>query len=123
MIVDDEPDLLAITGTMLENRGYKVHAFTDPIKALDHVKVDSCKECSVVVSDIRMPGMSGFELVRYLKEARPEMKVILITAFKINKEEVQKVLPSTPVDGFVTKPFRSADLIEAVKLACSVAHA
>ena len=123
MIVDDEPDLLAITGTMLENRGYKVHAFTDPIKALDHVKVDSCKECSIVVSDIRMPGMSGFELVRYLKEARPEMKVILITAFKINKEEVQKVLPSTPVDGFVTKPFRSADLIEAVKLACSVAHA
>jgi CheY-like chemotaxis protein len=115
MVVDDEPDLLAVTAQLLKNAGYSVHPFTNPEKALEHVKVDDCKECSVVVSDVRMPGMTGFELVRYLKVLRPDMKIILMTAFQINREEAQIVLPSTHVDDFVNKPFRNADLIEAIK--------
>jgi response regulator RpfG family c-di-GMP phosphodiesterase len=81
----------------------------------DQTKREKSKECSIIISDIRMPTMSGFELVGYLKEARPEMRVILMTAFKISKEEAQIVLPSTSVDAFINKPFRSADLMEAIK--------
>ena len=66
-----------------------------------------------------MSGMSGFELVRRVKELRPEMKVILMTAFKIDMKEAQIVLPSTKVDAFLNKPFRSKELIEAVKQVCS----
>ena len=118
MIAEDEPDLLATTRMMLEKESYKVHGFSSPIAALSHVE-DGCKDCKLVLSDIRMSGMSGFELVRRVKELRPEMKVILMTAFKIDMKEAQIVLPSTKVDAFLNKPFRSKELIEAVKQVCS----
>jgi CheY-like chemotaxis protein len=114
MVVDDEADLLAITTKLLEQAGHSVHSFVNPEKALDHINNGGCKDCSIVISDICMPPMTGFELVRLLKELRPEMKVILMTSFQINKEEARAVLPSTPVDAFVNKPFRTADLIEAI---------
>jgi FixJ family two-component response regulator len=114
MVIDDEPDLLATTKMLLEKEGYKVHGFTNPITGLSHVE-NGCKECIIVISDIRMPGMSGFELVRRLKELPPEMKVIFMTAFKINMEEAQMVLPSTKVEAFLNKPFRTTELMEAIK--------
>ena len=73
---------------------------------------------SLVLSDIRMASKSGFELVRHVKDLRPEMKITLMTAFKINQSEAQIVLPSTKVDAFLNKPFRSAELIDAVKQVC-----
>jgi FixJ family two-component response regulator len=114
MIVDDEPDLLATTKTMLETEGYKVHAFTNPIAALNHVE-NGCKECVLLFSDIKMPEMSGFELVRRLKDLRPEMKVIFTSSFIIHKGEFVKVLPSTKADDFIQKPYSKIDLIEAIK--------
>jgi CheY-like chemotaxis protein len=114
MLVDDETDLLAITTKWLEKGEYSVHGFADPIKALEHLN-SGCMVCSIVVSDIRMPGMGGFELVRQVKVLRPEIKVILMTAFKINQSEAQLVLPSTKVDAFLKKPFKTAELIEAIK--------
>jgi DNA-binding NtrC family response regulator len=121
MFVDDEPDLLATTRMMLEEAFTRVHSFTNPIAAISHVE-DGCMDCKLVLSDIRMPSMSGFELVRRVKDLRPEMKVILMTAFKINQSEAQIVLPSTKVGAFLNKPFRSQDLIEAVKQVCSVTN-
>jgi CheY-like chemotaxis protein len=67
-----------------------------------------------------MSGMSGLELVMLLKRKRPEMKIVLMTAFEIDKNELQKIIPLVKIDGFVKKPFRSALLIETVKQACSV---
>ena len=117
MLVDDEPDLLDMIRKVLEKEGYKVHGFTNPISALSHFE-NGCKDCSLVLTDIRMASMSGFELVRRVKDLRPEMKIILMTAFKINQSEAQIVLPSTKVDAFLNKPFRSTELIEAVKQVC-----
>ena len=113
MLVDDEPDLLAMTTKMLQGEGYKVHGFTNPITALS--REDDGKDCSLVISDIRMSRMSGFELVRRLKDVNPEMKVILMTAFKIDLKEAQMVLPSTKVDAFLNKPFKTAELMQAIK--------
>lgn len=100
---------------MLEKVGYEVHAFTNPVTALEHIRDEGCRECNVVISDIRMPGKSGFELVRQLKDLRPEMKVVLMTAFKINKEEAQLVLPHTKADAFIRKPFNLKELQEVMK--------
>ena len=113
MVVDDEPDLVEITKKFLESHGYNVHAFAGPDLALKHFK--QCTECQLVVSDIKMPGMSGFELARRLKELRPEIKIILSSSFVIHKEEFRKVMPSLDVDEFVSKPFTKAELIEAIK--------
>jgi FixJ family two-component response regulator len=114
MVVDDEPDLLATTKRMLEQEGYKVHAYSNPMIALGHVQ-EGCKECGIMVSDIKMAELSGFELTRRVKELRPELKVILMSSFIIHKGEFEKVLPSAKVDDFVQKPFRKQDLIEAIK--------
>jgi CheY-like chemotaxis protein len=118
MVVDDEEDLLAVTKKMLEINGYSVHAFDNPIKGLEHVENEDCKECSIVVSDVRMPGMTGLELVMRLKKIRPEMRIVLMTAFKIHRHDLQNIIPSTEVDAFLGKPFRIADLIEAIKDDC-----
>lgn len=118
MLVDDDPDLLYLTKRFLESEGYQVHAFSDPEAAIQHVK-QGCTTCTIAVSDIRMPGMSGFELVRRIKEILPETRVVLVSSFVIHKAEFEKVMPSLDVDGFVMKPFTKADLIAEIK---KVAH-
>ena len=115
MLVDDEWELLVMISKMLQKAGYRVHAFSSPTKALEHIKYENCPSCSVVISDIRMPGTSGFELVRQLKRIRPEMKVVLMTAFQINKSEALLVLPSVKVEAFIPKPFNLKELQEAMK--------
>jgi YesN/AraC family two-component response regulator len=71
-------------------------------------------ECSLLISDVRMPGMNGFQLARKVKELNPNIKVILVSAFEINTEEFEKVLPSTRIDGFLEKPASLKKLTELV---------
>jgi CheY-like chemotaxis protein len=116
MVIDDEPDLLGITMKILEKNGFIVHAFNNPVEALGHVeKVGGCKECGTIISDIRMPGMTGLELAMRLKAIRPELKIVLMTAFAIQKDDMQNIIPSIKVDAFLNKPFTTTELIEAVK--------
>ena len=115
MIIDDEANTLTESKEALESQGIKVHAFIDPMIALDHIHNEDCKTCNIVISDIRMPTMTGFELVRQLKKVRPEMKVILMTEFEMNKKEFEKVFPSVKVDDLIKKPFKILDLIYKIK--------
>jgi two-component system response regulator ChvI len=62
-----------------------------------------------------MPKMNGFELYRRIKEKNPSMKIAFITAFEINKEEFNKVLPSIDVKDFIIKPISMSDLIVKLK--------
>lgn len=118
MIVDDQRDIVTVLTQMLQKQGYPVHAFTEPLKALSHAK--ECKECSVVVSDVRMPHMNGFQLVRAIRQFRPEMKIVLMTAFEINQREWQQTMPSTEVDQFLTKPFTIDKLVQVIEKATLV---
>jgi DNA-binding NtrC family response regulator len=113
MVVDDERDILQVLEKGLQNNGFNVVAFSDPIKALEHFEKNR-EDINLVVTDARMAGMSGFQLARMIKKLQEDVRVILISAFEINKEEFDKVLPSTHIDGFLTKPFRVADLVEAI---------
>lgn len=97
LIVDDDTDTLTVTGRRLEYAGFKVPVFTDPIMALLHVQKD-CKYCQILISDIRMPALTGFQLVRRVKDLRPDMKVMMMTMFEVNKQESEAVFPSTPID-------------------------
>ena len=67
-----------------------------------------------MLSDIRMPGISGIKLARKVKEINPNVKVILMTAFEIRDSEFSKVFPSTQVDGFAQKPIRIKDLTNKI---------
>lgn len=114
MIVDDDRDILTIASKGLERAGYHVHSFSDPVRALQHVE-DGCEQCQVIVSDVRMPEMTGFQLVRRVKDLRPDIKIIMMTAFDVNKTEFEAVFPSTPVDKIMRKPFVTSQLAEAIK--------
>jgi len=114
MVVDDETDILTVVGKGLENNGFSVVGFADPIKALQHFE-NGGDTFDIVISDVRMPKLTGFQLARRIKELHPEIKIILISAFEINKPEFDKVLPSTKVDGFLCKPFSILRLLEVIK--------
>ena len=114
MVVDDDRDILTIASKGLELAGFPVHSFSDPVRALQHVE-DGCELCQVIVSDIKMPEMTGFQLVRRVKDLRPDIKIVMMTAFDVNKSEFEAVFPSTPVDRVMRKPFVISQLAEAIK--------
>jgi DNA-binding NtrC family response regulator len=103
LVIDDEPDIAEVIRIGLQLRGFKSSSFTDPSEALEHFRGSSNEYCAVV-SDIRMPKVTGFQMAREIKKINPKVKVILMSSFEITKEEFSKLLPSMAVDDFVTKP-------------------
>jgi CheY-like chemotaxis protein len=114
MVVDDDRDILTVASKGLEHAGFQVHSFSDPVRAIQHVE-DGCQKCTVIVSDVKMPEMTGFQLVRRVKDLRPDIKIVMMTAFDVNKTELEAVFPSTPVDKVMRKPFVISQLAEAIK--------
>jgi response regulator RpfG family c-di-GMP phosphodiesterase len=105
LVLDDEPDILTIIERSLLDLGFRVCAFTNPAVALEYFYSNFKHSCSIVISDIRMPGMNGYEFIKKVKGIKPECKIILMSAFDINNLEFPKVLPSVKIDSFLQKPF------------------
>jgi|SRR6185436_1667224 len=113
LIVDDEPDICTTIKRSINGNGFVASSFTDPHLALQHVKLEPNKY-DVLISDVRMPSMSGFELARQVKAASPKTNVVMMTAFEIHKSEFDSVLPHSKIDGFLTKPFRTEELVSVL---------
>jgi two-component system cell cycle sensor histidine kinase/response regulator CckA len=113
LIVDDDPDIVQVLKMGLLKNGFLVEAFTNPDYALQSFKSNAESYC-LVLSDMRMPGLSGMQLARKVKEVNPNVKVVLMTAFEIRDYEFSKVFPSTSVDGFVQKPIGIRDLTNKI---------
>ena len=103
LVVDDDADIAHVLKQGLLKNRFLVSAFTDPEEALKNFQTNSGDYC-LMLSDIRMPGMSGIRLARKVKQINPNVKVVLMTSFEIKDNEFSKVFPSTQVDGFVQKP-------------------
>jgi DNA-binding NtrC family response regulator len=108
-VVDDEFDIVNVIRIYLQGRGLNALGFTDPLLALEHFKVN-CKNYSLVISDIRMPGMNGFEYVRKVRDINPEIKVLLMSAFEINSAELSAGLKGDSIEAFIQKPIPLDDL-------------
>jgi CheY-like chemotaxis protein len=89
---------------------FKVETFTNGWNALEALDSHPRDYYDLVLTDIRMPRINGFELYRKIKEKNPSMKIVFITAFEINKEEFSKVLPSIDVKDFIIKPISMTNL-------------
>jgi DNA-binding NtrC family response regulator len=113
LIVDDDPDIVQVLKLGLLKNGFLVDGFTNPEEALQSFKSNANNFC-VVVSDVRMPELSGIQLARKLKEVNPGIKVVLMTAFEIRDSEFSKVFPSTSIDGFVQKPIGIRELTNKI---------
>ena len=114
LAVDDDSDIVTMVEKGLQIHGFKVSAFTDPARALEQFKVN-CKHYTMILSDIRMPGMNGYELIKKAKEIHKQVKIVLMSAFEINDKEFHNILPDIKVDAFLQKPFHIQQLNEVVE--------
>lgn len=113
LVVDDDTDIVQVLKMGLLKNRFLVDAFTNPEEALQSFK-SNAESYSLLLSDMRMPALSGIQLARKVKEINPNVKVVLMTAFEIRDEEYSKVFPSSRVDGFLQKPITIRDLINKI---------
>ena len=116
LVVDDEADILHVIKQSLEVEGgvSQVYAFTSPLQALEHFKLNY-NDCALVLSDIRMPGMTGFEFIKRIKQINPTTKVLLMSAFEIDDSELSMALGSIMIDDFVQKPVSPRQLTSIIQ--------
>ena len=109
LVVDNEPDITTTLQIGLEAGGFDVDAFTDPELVLSNFRPGLY---DLVLIDIMMPKMDGFELSERLKKVDPDVKVCFLTASEMYHEEIRGVQHCTlNKDLFLQKPISTADLI------------
>jgi two-component system cell cycle sensor histidine kinase/response regulator CckA len=89
VVIDDEPDVLRIFESALTETGYDAKGFSSPEEALKFIRANR-QSCSVVVSDVRIPGMNGFVLAREVRRTAPDIKIVLVSGFEINMPEYHR---------------------------------
>lgn len=107
LIVDDEPD---VTGTFklgLEESGFNVETFNDPETALSNFKPG---KYDLLLLDIKMPKMNGFELYEKIKKIDGNAKVCFITAFEVYYQSLREQFPETKIECYIKKPIQITDL-------------
>ena len=114
LVVDDEPGISLLCNRLLTRAGYAVVSYTDPKKALDAVDGE---HFDLLLVDIRMPEISGFDVIFRAHELQPEMAILAMTGFGTVETAIQALRRG--VDGLILKPFERAELIQAVEQALS----
>src|SRR2546425_10719488 len=109
LVADDDPGLRESLERTLTREGYRVVLAADGRAALERVQA---RGVDLIVTDLRMPGLTGLELLRAAKAIRPDVDVILLTAFG-TVEEAVKAMKDGAYD-FLTKPFRREQLLKLV---------
>jgi DNA-binding response OmpR family regulator len=113
LIVDDEKDITDTFKIGLEQQGFEVITYNDPELALSQFKENYF---DLLLLDIKMPKISGFDLYRRLRKIDSKPKICFITAFDVYYDEFKKVFPSLEVKCFLRKPISISDLVEQIKL-------
>ena len=122
MVVDDDFDIATLVKITLQKSGFKnVFAFTKPLLALEHFKINH-KDYSLIISDIRMPEMNGFEFARSVIRINSEVKILLMTAYDINDDTLLNMNTkyNTNISGIIQKPVSSANLTRMIVTQISV---
>jgi two-component system response regulator PilR (NtrC family) len=110
LIVDDEESMRDFLSIMLHREGYHVDTAVDGAQAVVHLREHSY---DLVISDIKMPRMTGLELLAHIKERTPETVVLMVTAFSTTDEAVEAMKQGAY--DYITKPFRNEEIRLIVK--------
>jgi CheY-like chemotaxis protein len=107
LVVDDEEMVLTVVGQIIEAHGHHVRTAFDSRQALDELRT---RACDLLVTDIKMPGMSGLELAQRVRTEYPEVRIVLMTGYGI--EHSRQEATELGVDGYLKKPFKARELTE-----------
>ena len=106
LLVDDEKDILFLYSECLKSDGYQTISFDNPIEALDYLdKNDNISNCSLVITDYKMPQMSGLDLVKKIieKDSKPKIKTMLVSAY-LKNDLLKDNLDMKKIDKIIEKP-------------------
>jgi signal transduction histidine kinase/FixJ family two-component response regulator len=113
LIVDDEPGITHLCERLLTRLDFQVASFTDPKAAMKFVEIN---KIDLLLVDIRMPQISGFDLIAHTKKHQPDTAVLVMTGFGTVEMAIQALRQG--VDGLVLKPFEvGGELVRAVQQA------
>lgn len=115
LLVDDESDITLPFSIVLEDNGFVVDAFNDPLLALSSLKQGLYV---LALLDIKMPKMNGFDLYSEIRKLDDKVKVCFMTAFDIKKEDIEAGIPTLNEEKNPTvfrKPIKLEDLVSGVK--------
>lgn len=107
MVVDDEPDVTTVIKSGLESQGYVVDAFNSAEDALTNFKPGVY---DMLITDIRMPVMNGFDLYHEIRKNDDKIKIALMTAFEIYENQFRKMFKNVDVKCFLKKPVSISNL-------------
>jgi DNA-binding response OmpR family regulator len=114
LIVDDEQELATLYREFLIGMGFDVVvSFTNPLMAFEHYRQCTDKY-SIVITDLRMPGMNGIELANKIRELDSSVKIILITAFDIADIESKWAVGTAKIDRVIQKPIKLSMLKKTI---------
>ncbi|MGH9977554.1 MAG: response regulator [Nitrososphaeraceae archaeon] len=112
LVVDDDPDVTSLYKEALEGEGkFNVDTYNDPNQALSNFKP---YYYDILLIDIRMPEMDGFDLYKGLKKLDPVIKVCFITGFEVNYRALQEIFPEIRQECYISKPTTMEELKEHV---------
>ncbi len=112
MIVDDEEGMGRILAKSLILEGYEASSYTEPLKALGAIKSE---QPDLILTDVRMPRMTGHELLKAIKEDYPDLPVLIMTAFGTVEDAVDALRAGA--FNYITKPFQQDHLQHQIALA------
>jgi len=118
LIIDDEKNYLLILEAILEEEGYTVTALGDPVMAMTYLEES---EVDVVITDMKMPGMTGQEVLESVRRHHPHIPVMIMTAFGTIDRAVE-AMKSGSFD-YITKPFSNDEILLSVRKALKLSHA
>lgn len=105
-IVDDEEDIIELFKNALASiDGITIFTFTDPVMALEHF-ITNKERYALVISDLRMPALSGTDLIKKLKNTNPSVRTVLMTAFAVDDDMFREYAKKELINGFLQKPIR-----------------
>ena len=113
MVVDDEPDILLLVEIYLKRCNFDVESHKDPAKALASFR-DNSQQYSLVLTDLRMPTLSGTELAQEMLKIKPDANVAMMTAYDVTDDQMRAV-PAISRQDIIKKPFVLAEICDFVR--------
>jgi DNA-binding response OmpR family regulator len=112
LIVDDDPDMTSIFSLGLQDEGFEVYTFNDPLDVLSQFRPNFY---DLMLIDVNMPKMNGIDLSRQLLELDPNVKICFITAGEANIEVLRELYPTRNIGCFIKKPITIDQLVGRLK--------